>query len=701
MSNATLPLTFRLVPAPVARRLMQPHPGWGVAIGALLALGLAGSAFVLPLLRGAWLAGVAMLPPAVGQAAPSTAHTLLAWMLAIGVLVAAARAANVGARRVWSVAAAAGVGIVAIALGARWLASAAVDPVLPLSLLLGGLAGRIAFARWDRRAGARQAENQRLFRQAVAKAKADFLSELTREMRTPVNGVVGVADLLTETALDGEQRRHLQIFRRSADALTTLLEDLGDLARIEAGRIELRPADISLASLMHEQIAQIRGEAEAKGLQIQLTLANNLPRLVRGDVERLGQALSHLLSHSVRATRQGRLSIEVRRHARCGDLLRFVVTDTSLSPVTGTLAGILEPFATSAADRTRRQAGIGLTLVRGLAGLLGGRLTIRHSRGRGTTAVFSALLPAVDGSESRAPARAEGAETVPATDVARTLVSVLLVDDNVSTRELIGTMLDSRRYSVVACGTGREALQALELAPYDVVLMDLNMPELDGWSALRVLRRQEAERQLRRTPVIALGSAPLEIERQRCLDAGFDDHLCKPVRKSRLIEAIDGATTPPPQANDSPDDGLRAEQLEALALLGAEGLIDVRTAVDSLGGDASLYLDAIEHLVPALGNWPSRFQEALNRREFERARQMAQDMQSILDVVAAAPCASALGRMADALGAPDDLPRHAAALAELDRQLQPLVRTLQQAVECLRSARQERIRREQGHNSAF
>ena len=130
-------------------------------------------------------------------------------------------------------------------------------------------------------------------------------------------------------------------------------------------------------------------------------------------------------------------------------------------------------------------------------------------------------------------------------------------------------------------------------------------------------------------------------------------------------------------------------------------MIDVRTAVGSLGGDASLYLDAIEHLVPALGNWPARFQDALNRHDLDRARQMAQDMQSILDVVAAVPCASALGRMADALASPDDVVRHGAALADLDRHLQPLMRTLQQAVEIVRNARLERARREQGHNSAF
>jgi len=700
-------LPSRLVPAALAQRLAQPHPAWGVAGGAVLAMAVAGSAHLLPVLQGAWQAALASLVSALGKqvvvGASAGGHGLAAWAITAGVLVAAALLL-LQPRRLLAVTLAGSIAIVALALGWQLSSAIAIDPVLPLAVLLGGIGGRIAFTRWEQVAGWRQAESQRQFRLAVSREKADFLTELTREMRTPVNGVVGVADLLTETALDGEQRRHLQIFRRSAEALTTLLEDLADLARIEAGRVELRPTAIALAPMLHQQIAQVRDEADAKGLQIQLTLSNELPRVVSGDAARLEQALSHLLSHSVKVTRQGRIAIEVRRHARSGDLLRFVITDTSLSPVTGTLAGILEPFSSAGADRSRRHSGIGLALVRALAGVLGGRLSIRHSPGRGTTTVFSALLPAVLEPDA-APAAAEnGGASPPAPQAQRAVTSVLLVDDNVSTRELIGSMLDPQRYSVLRCSNGRDALRALEVAPYDVVLMDLNMPELDGWAALRILRRQESERNLRRTPVIALGTAPLELERQRCLEAGFDDHLCKPVQKSRLLESIErssrAARTSPSIAGGGAD-GLRPEQKDALELLATDGLIDVHTAVESLGGDASLYLDAIEHLVPALVNWPTRFQESLNRGEFERARQMAQDMQSILDVVAAAPCAASLGRMADALASPADLARHAEALADLDRHLPPLMRTLQQAVERLRVAREERLRNTQGHNSAF
>ena len=470
------------------------------------------------------------------------------------------------------------------------------------------------------------------------------------------------------------------------------------------GRIELRPSEINLVALLHEQVAALRGETDAKGLQVQLTPATGVPRRVRGDADRLAQALSHLLRHSVRATRQGRISVEVRRHARDADLLRFVITDTCLSPITGTLAGMLEPFSRAVTDRARRHSDIGLTLAHGLATALGGQLSMRHSAGNGTTAVLTVRLPAVIDTPAARPASARTAPAAAPIDLPRPLASVLIADDNVSTRELLASMLDQDRFVVVGCANGREALHALEVARYDVVLMDLTMPQLDGWSALRVLRRQETERGLRRTAVIALGAAPLDTERQRCLDAGFDDHLVKPVRKSRLIDAIERATGREPGGRVGAaacTHTLRPVQHEALALLSGEGMIDVRSAVESLGGDTSLYLDAIEHLVPALGNFPTRFSDALGRRDFDRARQMARDMQSILDVVAAAPCASALGRMADALADPAAAIRHAEALADLERHLNPLIRSFQQAADVLRSARLAQPGPQQGQNSAL
>jgi signal transduction histidine kinase/DNA-binding NarL/FixJ family response regulator len=679
-------------------------------MGALCAMALIGATPALPLLATAWdsLAQAVLPRPATFEwrTAGLALWFTLTWLIALSGL-AALGSQRLRREKMSAVVGGGVAGIAALSLVARGLQGLNLDPILPVAVLLGGLSGRTAFDQWMEGVQRRSATLRQQMQQALQQAKADFLGEISREMRTPVNAVLGVADLMTETGLDGEQRRHLDVFRRSADSLTRLLEDLNDLARIEAGKVKLRPGSISLVPLLHELLNQIRPEAEAKGLQLQLTIATDLPRVVQGDVQRLTQVLAHLLHHAVKVTRQGRIQVDVRPHSRESRRVRFAVTDTSLSTVTGKLAGILEPFGQGGDSAARKATGIGMTLVRRVAELMDGKISTRHSPGKGTTTVFSVPLAVLKSDELPLP-------TVPATtangdlalDLPAQVISVLLVDDNLSTRHLIESMLDRRRFTVIGCANGREALQALEIAPYDVVLMDLDMPELDGSSALRIIRRLESERQTRRTPVIALSTAPFELERQKCLDAGFDQYLVKPLRKSRLLETITRAVSAPavaqpPAATVARTGAMRFDQRDALSLLGSDGLVDVRTAVESLGGDAAMYLDAVEHLAPALANWPRRFRETLDRRDIERARQMAVDMQGILEVMGAGACAIALGQMAEALKQADNLALHARRIGELDQHLQPLMQTLQAVVERLRAARQDRSRREQGHNSAF
>ncbi len=690
-------------------------------------------------MKAAWLALLGLVLPAAVLQAPTQMPATLGWSLSILACVAwalhqCASGPAVG-RRLLLLGGSAGSAVLALAVLGRGFSNAAVDPLMGLALLVGGMAGRVVHARWTQRVMHQEAQRQRELRAAASQGKSDFLDQLTRELRAPVHAVVGVADLLVEGGLDKEQRRHLAVFRRAAESLTQTLDDIRELTRLETGLAVLNETDVNVLPLVHEQVARIRQEAEQKGVKIQLTVAADTPRRVRADAQRLTQVLAHMLTHSVKATRQGRIHIELRPHARDARLLRFVVTDTSQSPMTGKLATLLDSFATPSTTTTAHTSrGIGLTLAQRMAECMGGRLCVRHSAGKGTTLIFSARLPAVDESPLSKPplavqpsAKATAPTGTPATagavvpasrvmprtaaraveSIPRALTSVLLVDDNKTTRELIEAQLDRRHFRVTHCSNGREALHALEITRYDVVLMDLYMPDVDGWSALRDIRRRESEQKLSRTPVIALGDAPFELERQRSLKAGFDQHLCKPVRKSHLLECLATAVAPPaPTPTSAAGAGrvtsrLRYEQRDALSLLAAQDVIDVRTAVDGLGGDASIYLDAIEQLAPALSNWPTRFRDTLNRGETERAREMAGDMQGILDVVCAVPCAAALGRMADALAQPGPSAAQASALADLNRQLDALLTALHNAVDRLRAGRQERTGREEGHNSAF
>jgi signal transduction histidine kinase/CheY-like chemotaxis protein len=724
---------------PAGATFLQPSPRWGVLAGALAALALPASAWLSPWVDKAWLSLLALvLPPSLLQAPilhwSSLGWGATLWVTVVVALMAVASGPWHGAR-IAALCGAFSTLLLSLSVMGRAFSSADTQPLLCLAALWGGVGGRYAYDLWLRWSERRQAAHQRAVRVAVQQARADFLQQVARDLRTPIHSVVGVADLLAETALDLDQRRHMTVFKRSADALTRVVDDLGDLAKMENHRVTLKPAPIGLVTLLHEQINALRGEAEAKGLQLQLSLSSDLPRTVHGDVRRLSQVLSQVLGQAVRSTRQGRVSVEVRPHARHSDMVRFTVTDTRLSPVTGRLASLMEPFEGTRVDGKPRESAIGQALSERLVELMGGKLTIRQTEGKGCCVIFSVLLPvqapgtapandtapdaaaqtntAAATATPKRQANAPGAETAvqvsaplgtsPASRLAQQ-VTVLLVDDNYSTRELIESMLDRQRFTVLPCSNGREALEALNLTAFDIVLMDLEMPELDGWSAMRILRRQEVERKLRRTPVIALGTAPFETERQKALEAGFDEHLCKPLRKSRLLEHMARLLAQPPKHSTvapAETNPVRHEQSDALNLLSQDGMVDVRTSVDNLGGDAGVYLDAIEHLAPALSNWPTRFRDALARQETDRARQMALDMQGILEIVGAGPCAAALGRMADALAQQDKgSSSHAAALGDLDGHLLPLLAALQQAAEKIRAGR-DLSSKEQGHNSAF
>ncbi len=580
----------------------------------------------------------------------------------------------------------------------------------------------------------RRRQAQEALAAAFGKAGAGSLAQITAELRVTVNAVLGVADLIAEDVAEGKNARQLAVLHRAADSLSRTLDDVDELGRAQSGQLVLNLAELPLLPLIHEQVSQVRQEAEGKGVQIQLTVAVDTPRCVKGDARRLAQVIAYMLNHSVRATRQGHIHLELRPHARDSRLLRFVVTDTSMSPMSSKLATLAAPFSDAIHERARHSTGIGLSLAAQLAELMGGKLSVRHSSGRGSIMILTALLPRETGQTGAAlrdtntsAARQVAGPSNAVSSAPRThgsalslslagngVKSVLLVDDNLSTRALIESMLDKNHFRVSTCSNGREALNALEIAPYDIVLMDLHMPLMDGSAAVRQLRKLEAERRLRRTSVIALGDMPFSMERLRCLEAGFDDHMSKPVRKSRLLESIHthAASTALVSASATanlprppvPTGSQRYVQRDALSHLAHDGVVDVNAAVEGLGGNASIYLDAIEQLTPALYNWPARFRDTLARGETERARQMALDMQSILEVVRATPCAAALGHLARVLSAstttPGD-PTQSQALADLDRQMQALLLGLRHAVERLREGRNDLTEMQRKQNSAL
>jgi CheY-like chemotaxis protein len=719
--------------------LQRLGPKLTTALGALLAV-LAGHATGLATqLQGAWSQAAASFVTA-GSSHPSPASASLSWNLSIAACVlwalwpaAAHRAGSLPGLRPFAIRTAIAVlGVLGLSILGQGFSGVQIQPAWPLLALTGGVVAYGARWGWLTWAADRRRQAQEASAAAFGKAGASSLAQITAELRVTVNAVLGVADLIAEEVAEGKNSRQLAVLHRAADSLSRTLDDVDELGRAQSGQLVLNLAELPLLPLIHEQVSQVRREAEGKGVQIQLTVAVDTPRSVKGDARRLAQVIAYMLNHSVRATRQGHIHLELRPHARDSRMLRFVVTDTSMSPMSSKLATLAAPFSEAIHERARHSTGIGLSLAARLAELMGGKLSVRHSSGRGSIMILTALLPretaqptaalrnANTGSVHQGAGLSEGALSAPrphSSALSLSLAdngirSVLLVDDNLSTRALIESMLDKNHFRVATCSNGREALNALEIAPYDIVLMDLHMPHMDGAAAVRQLRKQEAERRLRRTPVIALGDAPFSMERQRCLEAGFDDHMCKPVRKSRLLESIHAlaASTAPVSTSAQaalgrpplPNGSQRYVQRDALSHLAHDGVVDVNAAVEGLGGNASIYLDAIEQLTPALYNWPARFRDTLARGETERARQMALDMQSILEVVRATPCAAALGHLASVLNASTTEPgAQTQAVADLDRQMQALLLGLRHAVERLREGRNDLTEKQGKQNSAL
>ena len=378
--------------------------------------------------------------------------------------------------------------------------------------------------------------------QAASVAKSEFLANMSHEIRTPLNGVIGMINVLLDTGLSEKQRRYAEMACMSGDSLLAVINDILDLSKVEAGKLELEDTDFDLQALLEEIATSMAFRAHEKGVQFRRTVAGDLPHSLRGDPGRLKQVLVNLLSNAIKFTAAGAVTLDVRavtQEARGpGDvaMFRFAVRDTGIGIPNDKLGYIFQSFTQVDASTTRKfgGTGLGLAICRQLVSLLGGEIGVTSEVGVGSEFWFSVPLrvrptaPGATPPKDKAPAVRHYGDA-----------RILLVEDSRVNQELVLAMLERWPLQVDLASNGHEAITALRRQRYDLVFMDVQMPEMDGLEATRFIRDPATLATNPAVPIIAMTAHAMREDEQRCRAAGMNDYLAKPFEPENFLRILD------------------------------------------------------------------------------------------------------------------------------------------------------------------
>ena len=373
--------------------------------------------------------------------------------------------------------------------------------------------------------------------ETASQTKSDFLASMSHEIRTPMNAIIGIADLLAKTALSPEQDKYVQIFRRAGDNLLNLVNDILDLSKVEASQLELERTGFSLSDLLEKVREMVAGRADEKRLALVCEIAPDAPTDLIGDPTRLRQVLLNLLGNAIKFTESGEVALRVTPDANCSvpGALRFTISDTGIGIPGEKLGAVFERFTQADSSTTRRYggSGLGLTISKRLVELMGGHIWVESGVGKGSVFSFTVPLEIWAGATRRAavPVGTGPEPPLPA-------LHILLVEDSPDNRTITVAYLRDTPYQVDIAENGAVACEKFTAGHYDLVLMDRQMPVMDGLTATRTIREWERANHRQPTPIIALTASALKGDQEKCVAAGCTAYLTKPIKQEVLLQAI-------------------------------------------------------------------------------------------------------------------------------------------------------------------